>query len=113
MDIQYKSKGLEKELTIEKEMVRRYGARQAKKLKSRLASLRAAMTLSDLRPYSPPERCHELTGNRKGQLSVDLDHPYRLLFKPLESPAPRLQDGGLDWGRITGIMILDVEDTHG
>jgi proteic killer suppression protein len=114
MQIQYKTGKLAKSLTNDKIMVRTYGDKQTKKLKSRLASLRAARTLSDLGlPFSPPERCHELKEGRKGQLSVDLAHPYRLLFEPLENPYPKLPDGGLDWSRVTGIMIIGVENTHG
>ena len=46
---------------------------------------------------SPPERCHELTeGKRIGELSVDLDHPYRLIFIPDNDPVPRRDDGGLE-----------------
>ena len=65
-------------------------------------------------PKSPPGRCHELTGGKRaGQLSVDLDHPYRLIFLPDHEQVPRLEDGGLDWARVTAIKILGVEDTHG
>jgi proteic killer suppression protein len=52
-------------------------------------------------------------GKRKGQLSVDLDHPYRLIFVVNHDPVPVLPDGGLDWSKVTAIKILGVEDTHG
>jgi hypothetical protein len=65
-------------------------------------------------PKSPPARCHALTeGQRSGQLSVDLDHPYRLIFIPDHDPIPMLDDGGLDCSQVTAIKILGVEDTHG
>jgi len=38
-------------------------------------------------------------------LSVDLDHPHRLIFLPDHDPVPLLPDGGLDWSRVTAIMI--------
>jgi proteic killer suppression protein len=57
-------------------------------------------------------RCHELTGNRAGTLSLDLVHPYRLIFEPADEPVPRKPDGGLDWKRVTRIRILEVADTH-
>ncbi|HEY5750014.1 MAG TPA: hypothetical protein VIU12_28295 [Chryseolinea sp.] len=60
----------------------------------------------------PPPRCHELNGDRKGQLSVDLDHPYRLIFIPANEPVPRKEDGGLDWQQVTEIEILEIADTH-
>jgi proteic killer suppression protein len=79
-----------------------------------LAQLWAAPTLEIFAPpYSPPHRCHELTGNLKGQLSVDLDHPYRLLFVPDHEPVPQRPEGGLDWQAVTAIKIKGVKDTHG
>ena len=45
------------------------------------------------------------------QFSVDLDHPYRLIFEP-EEPIPRKDDGGIDWSQVTTVVILGVEDTH-
>ena len=57
---------------------------------------------------------HELTaGKRSGKLSVDLDHPYRLIFIPDNDPVPRRADGELDWSQVTAIKIIGVEDTHG
>ena len=43
---------------------------------------------------------------------MDLDHPYRLIFKPDHSPLPRNEDGGLDWGRVMKIVVIEVVDTH-
>jgi proteic killer suppression protein len=62
---------------------------------------------------SRPHRCHELTNNLKGKLSVDLDHPYRLLFRPTNVPLPMRAQGGLDWSQITSIEIVEIKDTHG
>jgi len=76
-----------------------------------LDEFKAANTLQDIANLPGP-RCHELTGNRAGHLSVDLDHPYRLLFRPANDPVPRKADGGLDWSQTTAIKILEVEDTH-
>lgn len=92
-----------------------HGAARAQKIKVRMKELRGASCLHDFwPPKSPPSRCHELTqGQRSGQISVDLDHPYRLIFVPANDPVPRLADGGLDWSRVTAIMILGIEDTHG
>ena len=76
-------------------------------------ALETALNLGDfLPPYNPPERCHELKMNRKGLFSMDLDHPYRLIFEPDHQPVPKLEDGGTDWHAITAITILGVEDTH-
>lgn len=114
MDLRFDDKKLQKSLSDGAKLVATYGPMRAKKLRIRIAELRAAGSLKDFwPPKSPPSRCHELThGKRAGQLSVDLDHPYRLIFVPDHDPVPRLPDHGLDWGNVTAIKILGIEDTH-
>lgn len=95
-------------------MMKAHGSIRTKKLKIALTQLRAAPHLGIFAPpMSPPHRCHELTGNRKGQLTVDLDHPYRLVFTPNHDPLPVRPEGGLDWNKVTSIEIIEIEDTHG
>ncbi|WP_041440127.1 type II toxin-antitoxin system RelE/ParE family toxin [Syntrophobacter fumaroxidans] len=112
MDILFRSKKFAKECNQQELLVKRHGAQRAKLIRRRLDELRAAANLEVMRAL-PQARCHELKGNRKGQLSVDLDHPYRLLFKPDQDPLPEKPEGGLDWGKVSSIEILGVEDTHG
>ena len=112
MDIMFSDRKLDKTCNDQKLLVRTFGDRQAKLIRRRLDELRAADVLEDVR-HLPQARCHELKGNRAGQLSVDLVHPYRLIFMPANDPIPRKPDGGLDWTRITAIEIVGVEDTHG
>ena len=114
MDISFASKKLSKELNEEKNLVKVHGSLRAKKLRVVMAQLRAAPTLGIFAPpMSPPHRCHELTGNRQGQLTMDLDHPYRLVFRPNHDPLPKRVEGGLDWKQVTAIEIIEIEDTHG
>lgn len=89
-----------------------HGVIRAQKIRRRLAELRAAQCLQDFwPPKSGPSRCHELTkGERKGQLSMDLDHPYRLIFVPQQISLK--EDGGLNWRQVTAVTILGVENTH-
>ena len=91
-------------------VVRKYGAVRAKLIRRRLDELRAAVCLEVMRNL--PGRTHELRGTRSGQLSIDLDGPYRLIFKPSKEPPPSKKDGGLDWTNVTAIVILEVADTH-
>ena len=113
MDISFKSTKLEKEFNEGKRLKKVHGDLRAKKIGLRLAEFRAAISLNDFwPPKSGPGRCHELTGKRKGELSVDLDHPYRLIFVPNHEPVPLKPDGGLDWKQVTAIMITEIEDTH-
>ena len=115
MDISFKNKKLAKSFNEGTVLDKIHGPLRAGKIRIRMQELRAAESLMDFwPPKSPPGRCHELTGGkRSGQLSVDLDHPYRLIFIPDHEPVPKLEGGGLDWRRVTRIKIMGVEDTHG
>lgn len=114
MDISFKNKKLAKSLNERAQLEKIHGTKRARKIRIRLTELRAAESLMDFwPPKSGPSRCHELAqGQRKGQLSVDLDHPYRLIFVPDHNPVTRREDGGLDWSQVTAVIILGVEDTH-
>jgi plasmid maintenance system killer protein len=91
-------------------MTTTWGPIQAKKLRRRLDDLRAASALEVMRLL--PGRCHELKGDRAGQISLDLEHPYRLVFEPANDPVPLKRDGGLNWTAITAVRIIGVIDTH-
>lgn len=110
MDILFSDGRLERECCDEKARRRRHGNERAKRLGRRLDDLRAAESLADMRVL--PGRCHELSANRKGQLAIDLDGPYRLIFEPANDPTPIDDDGHLLWGRVTAIRILGIEDYH-
>jgi len=110
MDIIFKSKKLEKLFNTEVELQKKYGKNCARKIRSRLDDLHAAKTLENLRTL--PGRCHELNGNKSNQLSLDLEHPLRLIFEPSNQDIQRKEDGGLDWSLVNAIKILGVEDTH-
>ena len=112
MNILFQDRKLEKACNDQSLLVRRFGPIRAKLLRRRLDEFRAAESLEVLRSL-PQMRCHELKGNREGTLAVDLDHPYRLIFEPVNNPIPRKSDGGLDWTRVTAIRVLTVEDYHG
>jgi len=112
MDILFKTKKLKKQCNNQVLLVHTYGSQRAKLIRRRLDELGAANSLDDIR-YLPQARCHELKGNHAGKLSVDLEHPYRLLFTPANEPTPQKADGGLDWAGVSAVEIIGVEDTHG
>ncbi|WP_394335756.1 hypothetical protein [Flavobacterium cyanobacteriorum] len=60
----------------------------------------------------PAARCHELTGDRKGELAVDVSGNYRMIFEPRHNPIPKEEDGGLNWEEVTKIQINEIEDYH-
>jgi len=86
--------------------------RRSKLIRARLDELADAGNLAAMR-FLPQAYCHELKGNRAGQLAVKLDQGYRMVFEPANSPVPKKKDGGLDWSRVTAIRILELsEDYH-
>jgi proteic killer suppression protein len=101
---------MEKLFNSEKDLARKHG-QQAKKIRLRMAVLRAAANLARVSSL-PPERCHELSEGRAGQFAVDLIQPFRLVFEPADEPVPRKADGGIERALVTKIRILSVEDYH-
>ncbi|MFH2123424.1 MAG: killer suppression protein [Pseudomonadota bacterium] len=111
MRIFFKTRKLQKICSGADESRKHLGVKGGAKLQQRMMELKAAQNLGDISRL-PPARCHELTGNRSGQLSVDLDHPYRLLFVVANIPSPIREDSGLDWDGVTEIEIIEIADTH-
>ena len=111
MELSFANRKLAKELADEKSIMRNYGTDNGRRICQRLADLMAAENLETLR-LLPQLRAHELTGDRAGQISVDVKHPYRLLILPDHDEAPRKPDGGLDWKRVNKVKILEIVDTH-
>jgi proteic killer suppression protein len=112
MELQFKSRKLEKVCLSERDSVRTWGAKRARVVRRRLAQLAAAESLAVVSSL-PPARLHPLVGDRDGHFAVDVMHPFRLVFEPYHEDVPRLADGGVDRAKITAIRILDVEDYHG
>jgi proteic killer suppression protein len=111
LDIAFRTRKLEKTFNSVGELQKAYGARMAKAIMIRLAVLKAARTLA-LVPTTPPDRRHQLRGDRDEQFAVDLVHPRRLVFEPNHDPLPRKDDGGIDVEQVTAITIIDVIDYH-
>ena len=111
MEILFKTRKLQKQMNSETELVREYGRTNARLIMRRMLVLQAAECLADV-PRKSPDRCHALSGKRKGQYAVDVQHPYRIIMEPATAPLPLLDDGSMDLGRVTSIRILGVEDYH-
>ena len=111
MQITFRNRKLEKLCNSDKEMRGKLGLRMADKLQQRLNELTAVETLDEMRQLTAA-RCHELSGNLKGKLAVDLVHPDRLIFSPDNHPLPTKEEGGLDWCRVTAICVDGVGDYH-
>ena len=109
MEVSFNGPRLQKLCSSEKALVRKYGVVVARKVQLRFTQLDAADTLEDMRTL--PGRCHELKGERGGELAVDLHQPYRLVFRPAGEP-PTKADGGLDWSAVSAIVVTEIVDYH-
>lgn len=110
MEISYKNRRLEKQLTDPREMAKSFGP-LARKVNQRIKDLTDVDNLAIMRTI-PAARCHELTGDRKGELAVDVSGNYRMIFEPYHDPIPKKADGGLNWEDVTKIQINEIEDYH-
>lgn len=110
MTIFFTSPRQQKEFTDPKVRLKRHGAIRSKLILRRLNDPDASDTLEVCRAL--PGRYHELRENRAGQISADLDHPYRLIFEPADEPPALRADGGTDWTRVRTVRILEITDTH-
>lgn len=73
--------------------------------------LRAANNLAEI-SHLPPPRMHQLKVERQGQISLDLDHPYRLLITVATNPIPKKDNGSINLSKVTAVMVFGIEDTH-
>ena len=110
MHITFSDSKLEKLANDDRKLLKEFGKLRADKIQKRLAQLKFASTLEDVRYL--PGNYHELTNNRKGQWACDLDQPYRLVFTPHENPIPENENGQYVWMEITGIEIIEVVNYH-
>jgi plasmid maintenance system killer protein len=110
MKLSYINRRLEKSVATFSAIATNYGTR-AKLVNQRKNDLESASSLETMRTLGG--NCHELVGNRKGQLAVDISGNHRIIFEPTHSPVPIKEDGGLDWKQVTKITILEIgEDYH-
>ena len=88
MEITFRTRKLEKVFNAADDLQKSYGARMARAIMMRMAVLRAAHRLA-LVPTTPPDRRHQLSGDRDEQFAVDLVQPYRIVFRaqPRDSSA--------------------------
>ena len=110
MEITFTHKKLEKIVNDDRRLVNEFGKLRADKIKLRLAQLRFATTLEDVRNL--PGNYHELKNNRKGQWGCDLDQPYRLVFTPHENPIPSNEHDQYVWLEIKGVEVIEVVNYH-
>ncbi len=110
MEITFTDSRLQDRCESQAALLKAYGRDGARKVMARLADLRAAETLEEMRQLAG--KCHELKADRHGQLAINLDGPRRLVFTPEDNDPPLKPDGGLDWSRVSAIRIIEIVDYH-
>ena len=98
MQITYKNKQLKEVCENATEARKLYGQNMARKIHQRISEMTVADSVDMMIKYRIG-RCHLLSGNMKGQYAVDLEHPYRLVFKKVEN-------------EIEIVKILEIVDYH-
>ncbi|MEZ5072382.1 MAG: type II toxin-antitoxin system RelE/ParE family toxin [Bacteroidales bacterium] len=110
MIITFADKKLEKLANNFSQAKKKLGHVRATKLHQRLGDLRDAESFHDLQ--SLPGNYHRLSGDRNGQWSCSLDHPYRLIFEPGVNPVPKNEHGAPIWTEIAVVDIIEIVDYH-
>ena len=108
MEITFKDNKLRKLCEVQKEAQKKLGAKCARKLRSRLADLIAAETVTELVAGRP----HPLKGDRAGEFALDLEGGKRLVFESANNPVPLKEDSSIDWSKVTSIRIVFIGNYH-
>ena len=108
MEIHYANKKLEDICLKRRVAEKKLGHNCAQKLSRRLLELNAAEKVSDLIAGRP----HPLTGDRAGQMALDLDGAFRLVFASANSPCPTNLDGAINWTQVTIVEIQYIGNYH-
>lgn len=110
MEILYSNNKLKKQITDLRELDKAFG-QLARQINKRVSELTSCDNLSIMKLF-PQAKCHELSGNRKGQLAIKVSGNFRIIFIPNHNPVPEKEDGGMNWVEITSITIIEVSDYH-
>jgi len=110
LQISFAKRRLRKTCEEQRALRKEHGVACAKRIAARIADLEAASCLEVFQNL--PGGCHELDGDRDGQLALKLPDGKRLVIRPTEDPPPAKEDGGLDWAAVEAIEVVDIVDYH-
>jgi len=110
LQISFAKRRLQKACEEHRSLQKEHGAPCAEKISARLADLEAASSLEDFRHL--PGGCHELDGDRSGELALKLPDGKRLIIRPSAEPPPSNASGGLDWSAVEAIELIEIVDYH-
>jgi proteic killer suppression protein len=108
MDIEFSSPDLQALCEQQRLMTKQLGDICSRKLRTRLADLRAADNVAELTSGRP----HPLKRDRTGQFALDLHGGKRLVFEPANNPIPTRDDDSIAWDLVTKARIVFIGDYH-
>ena len=106
MDIEFSSHDLQALCEQQRLMTKQLGDICSRKLRTRLADLRAAANVAELTSGRP----HPLKRDRTGQFALDLLGGKRLVFEPANNPIPTRDDNSIAWDLVTKVRIVFIGD---
>ena len=108
MDIEFSSPDLQNLCEQQRIMTKQLGEPCSRKLRTRLADLKAVTNVGELSAGRP----HPLKGDRAGQFALDLFGAKRLVFESANNPVPVRDDGAIAWHQVTKVRIVFIGDYH-
>jgi proteic killer suppression protein len=112
LDVEYKTKKLERVCTSLKEARKAHGVEMAKVIMQRIQELKMFDNVDQLLD-NKIGGCHPLLGNRKGEYAMDLRGPYRLIFKERTNEKLSEEDvREVDENFLVLVCIMNIEDYH-
>lgn len=104
MEVAYANDDLRALCEDPRRAIRLLGIVCARKLRARVADLKAAASVVRL----PAGKPHPLMGVRLGQYAVDLTNGQRIVLEPGVQPIPKLPSGDVQWDAVTKVRISEI-----
>jgi proteic killer suppression protein len=105
MELLFKTQMLRTICEEEARAVSMLGVEAADRLRSRLADLRAAGTVSDLVAGNP-----NFSGDRNSELRIRLDDEHDIFCRPNHATPPTDSAGLIDWPRVHRLQVVEIEE---
>lgn len=110
LDLAFDSKPLRTVCENEKEAIRELGPLVARVLKHRLADLRAAISINDLILGHPRLLLDD--GKYHQSMIIDLCDDYQMTFCANHPCNPVVENGNIDWSKVSRVKLLRIERNY-
>lgn len=104
MEVTGQNAKMQRMLNSEQSIKKAYGADHARIILRRIAELKAAENMEQLK-FLPHLKFHQLIGNRKKQWAIKIDKNYRMILRLPEGCNAFSDSEGIDLSAITTVVI--------